>query len=70
MDSYDKFQAEFAHLEMLLASTLYAYDETILRSIQRAKDVYNDIKEPIFRKLAGGNEFKLANVGIYRMAGF
>ena len=61
MHSYDKFQAEFSHLEMLLASTLYAYDEAILRSKQRAKDGYIDRKEPIFRTLAGGNEFKLAN---------
>lgn len=61
MDSYDKFQAEFAHLEMLLASTLYAYDQTILSSRQRANDGHIDRKEPIFRKLTGGNEFKLAN---------
>ncbi len=61
MEAYDKFQTEFAHLEMLLASTLFAYDETILRSTQRAKEGFIDRKEPIFRTLAGGNEFKLAN---------
>lgn len=61
MNSYDKFQTEFDHLEMLLASTLYAYDETILSSTQSAKDGHIDRKKPFFRTLVGGNEFKLAN---------
>jgi hypothetical protein len=61
VEAYDKFQAEFAHLEMLLASTLFAYNEAILLSTQRAKEGYIDRKKPVFRKLAGGNEFKLAN---------
>lgn len=61
MEAYDNFQTEFAHLEMLHASTLFAYDEAILRTTQKAKEGYIDKKEPVFRTLSGGNEFKLAN---------
>lgn len=61
MKAYNNFQREFTHLEMLHASTLYAYDEAILRSTQNAKEGYLNKKEPVFRKLAGGNEFRLAS---------
>lgn len=61
MEAYDNFCTEFDHLEILHASTLYSYDEAILRSTQRAKEGKIDRKDPIFRKLSGGNEFKLAN---------
>ncbi len=61
MEAYDNFQTEFSHLEMLHASTLYAYDEAILRFTQRTEEGYVDPKDPIFRTLSGGNEFKLAN---------
>jgi hypothetical protein len=61
MKGYNNFQTEFTHLEMLHASTLYAYDEAILRSTQNAKEGYLNKKEPVFRKLAGGNEFRLAS---------
>jgi hypothetical protein len=40
MEAYNNFQTEFSHLEMLHASTLYAYDEAILRTRQRAKEDY------------------------------
>ncbi len=65
MEAYDKFQTEFANLEILHAATLFSYDEAILHTKQRAKrganEGYIDRSEPVFRKLSGGNEFKLAN---------
>ena len=61
MEAYDNFKQEINQLEMLHASTLFSYDETILRTTQRAKDGFIDKKEPIFRKLAGGTESKLAD---------
>lgn len=61
MEAYNNFQAEFAHLEMLHASTLFAYDETIQHTTQRAKEGYVNKEEPVFRKLAGGTEFRLAS---------
>ena len=61
MEAYNNFQTEFAHLEMLHASTLYAYDLAILCSTQRAKDDYINKEDPVFRTLAGGNEFRLAD---------
>jgi hypothetical protein len=61
MEAYNNFQTEFSHLEMLHASTLYAYDEAILRSRQKAKEGYINKKDPVFRRLAGGNEFRLAD---------
>lgn len=61
MEAYNNFKQEINHLEMLHAATLFSYDETILRSTQRAKDGFIDKEEPIFRTLAGGTEFKLAD---------
>jgi len=48
MEAYNNFQTEFSHLEMLHASTLYAYDEAILRSRQKAKEGYINKKTLFF----------------------
>lgn len=60
MEAYDKFYTEFAYLKILHASTLFSYDEAVLRTTQKAKDGYLDKSEPIFRTLSGSNEFELA----------
>ena len=60
MKPYNNFIKEIEQLEILHASTLYAYDETILHTRLRKKDGFLDKNDTIIRTLSGHNNFTLA----------
>lgn len=50
--AYENFKCEMERLELLHGATLYAYDQAILRSVERVEQGYSDSESSIKRDLA------------------